>query len=391
LIKRPNPLDAGRGAYSAIIYRDGDYSVAEYNEGTLISENTNAKTTIQAAINALTTGGDIYITKGEYDILSEISVNQSNINIHGEGKGTILKQTGDFNYLVHITTDNCSISAVKIDGNKSGITTSSANVVFNQCDYGEIFNCYVINSKYYAIRLYKTGWGKVLNNHVLATDGRSIYLGDINTYAMVQNNVVQNSGAMGIFCEAGVTYSQITGNIVKDAAEFGIGIYNGSHNVLISSNTVISSGLDNISVQGCDYTVVSGNISKYSGESGICYAGECDYGAISGNTVSDNYHFGLNLESLRYFSITGNAAKNNSLIASNYYAGIAIRSHSGNRTATNNVATGNFSSGVNQSYGISLDLASDDYNMVVGNHVRGNVSGGVYNPTAHSMVEHNIS
>jgi hypothetical protein len=55
-------------------------------------EGTDASTVIQAAINALTAGGKIFIKAGTYPILTSINVNKHNVMIQGEGKDATILQ-----------------------------------------------------------------------------------------------------------------------------------------------------------------------------------------------------------------------------------------------------------------------------------------------------------
>jgi hypothetical protein len=86
-VRSPNATKIGRGTYSAIVYQDGDLCVAEDDVGTIIKEDTDAATVIQAAIDALAKG-TLLIKKGDYSIPSaNINWDTDNhkINIVGEG------------------------------------------------------------------------------------------------------------------------------------------------------------------------------------------------------------------------------------------------------------------------------------------------------------------
>lgn len=88
-IKSPNTTKVERGAYSAIVYQDGDFCVAEDNVGAVIKENSDAATTIQAAIDSLDYG-KLVIAQGDYNIPSaniNVDTNAHKINIQGEGFG----------------------------------------------------------------------------------------------------------------------------------------------------------------------------------------------------------------------------------------------------------------------------------------------------------------
>jgi parallel beta-helix repeat protein len=381
----------GRGAYSAIVYKDGSYTVAEDSEGTQISKNTNARTTIQAVIDALTSGGRVFICNGTYDIPSQINCNQADIDFCGGGTGAILKQTASFDFMFYVTADRVHFDSIKIDGNKAVAGNAARNIHFYQCDYGEVRNSYFLNPGYGAVRASGVKWLNVFGNTILNSGVRAIYVSSSSDYVMVKNNTVQNTGEHGIAFELNVHNSEICGNIVKDSTKFGISLYNACNRNLIGNNTIYSCGYDNINITNvCLYTSVIGNVTTDCGESGVCFWTNCDYAIVNNNMCYNNYGYGLDLDSLRYATVIGNHCKNNSRGLSGQYPGIGIHHVAGN-SSTNNVIVGNFSSGPMQNYGIKLEAATDDYNVVVGNHVMGNVSGGVYNPTANSEVAHNMA
>jgi len=100
------PIFSMEEVASYIIFREGELTKAKNGQTGLIDfSGTDASTVIQSAINALTSGGKIFIKAGTYLITSEILL-PSNLNIEGEGRslysattvgGTILELGYDGN------------------------------------------------------------------------------------------------------------------------------------------------------------------------------------------------------------------------------------------------------------------------------------------------------
>ena len=78
---------------------------------------------INAAIQALTYGGEIKLLDGVYNITSSISVNKEGIKISGCGKSTVLKRqwgvSSATDSVVTVSSSNCSFDLFFIDGNNS--------------------------------------------------------------------------------------------------------------------------------------------------------------------------------------------------------------------------------------------------------------------------------
>ena len=108
---------------SYVIYKDGTTYYSQNGQtGVNDYSGTNAVTVIQSTINALTSGGKIFLKAAEYDITAggaSIDINaKSNIMIQGAGIGnTVLKQTG--------TVSGQLLEIIKIRGNSKQIVISN--------------------------------------------------------------------------------------------------------------------------------------------------------------------------------------------------------------------------------------------------------------------------
>lgn len=136
-LKAPFATKIGRGAYSAIVFKDGDLYVAEDNVGTVIKESTDTATAIQSALNSLTQGGKLVLgLEGEHLISTSINlpavtgIGIEGLNIGHVEKGTSLKLANGANCSL-FTLDTAShayfyvFSDFELNGNKANQSATS--------------------------------------------------------------------------------------------------------------------------------------------------------------------------------------------------------------------------------------------------------------------------
>lgn len=86
MIKSPQQNELGKHEYSAILYQEGDYNIAEDYNGRKIAESiTDGGAVLQAVIDELTSGGLVYVKRGVYPVLSAVEIKYNNTRIIGEG------------------------------------------------------------------------------------------------------------------------------------------------------------------------------------------------------------------------------------------------------------------------------------------------------------------
>ena len=126
--RRPNYLELGdvanyEGHADYIIYKDGSNTkVLNGNTGVVDSTSTNSTTAIQYAIDALATGGKLFIRAGAYAIGTAITIDTDDLEIIGQ-KGAILTTTAAIHAIEIGTTRNankCIISGFELEGNGTG-------------------------------------------------------------------------------------------------------------------------------------------------------------------------------------------------------------------------------------------------------------------------------
>lgn len=114
----PHPTKIERGAYSVIVFVDGDLAVAEDNVGTIIKEDSDAATVINAAINSLGDGtsklGSISL-KGTFNLSSSltfpyyyVSGHHVGLILQGDGNDTVLNYTPITGYAISLSAEGAT-------------------------------------------------------------------------------------------------------------------------------------------------------------------------------------------------------------------------------------------------------------------------------------------
>lgn len=140
-LKSPHPTKIERGAYSAIVFKDGDLIVAEDNVGTVLKEDTDAATVIQAALDI---GGKTFIKQGTH-LISTALVPSPNTILEGEGiDATILKASTTITKIIDITaasTMRNTIQFMTIDGDGKATKCIDGHAASSRCACVTINKC----------------------------------------------------------------------------------------------------------------------------------------------------------------------------------------------------------------------------------------------------------
>ena len=170
------------------------------NDCDYLCDGTADDVEINAAIQALpSTGGEIVILDGTYNITADINVNKDNTTVSGNGSSTILKRmysspsvsTGLFNV---DGGSGCCIQNLRIDGNSanyngSGIRVSSVN---------NIIKNNIINNSNNGILLFATNNNIVVGN-MCDYNVNGIYLRDSNNNIIAKNTC--SGGNRGMYVD----------------------------------------------------------------------------------------------------------------------------------------------------------------------------------------------
>jgi len=266
-------IDIPNNEASFIIWTDGTkVYAAKGSDGSLYTSGTDACTVIQAAINALTSGGKIFIKRGTYTLSTVVELLSNRpwspypnafLVIEGEGQSTLLKAADGFSANALLRLNNVERALVRdlaFDGNKAGGTTIREGLVsILYARHNTVENCYFLNSPAISICLDTEVYQCLISNNVVR-DGSStgIWLYGNSNQNVVTGNAVQGC-SIGIMSQSSSRNSYL-GNTVEGGT-FGIRNYESYREIYIG-NIIIEPTDSCFYADHCDYSVLANNIFK---------------------------------------------------------------------------------------------------------------------------------
>jgi len=226
-LKSPYPTKIGRGAYSAIVFKNGDLIVAEDNVGTVIQEDSNAATVIQAAIDSCNGKGnvalmDVFDTTVAITFPSGPWTSYSKgITLQGSGVGSGVNYTPSTGYAIkmegqagasqcaHHLLDNLIISAPN--------TTDAAIGILGG----------VIHTDLRGIHVYNCPNGKgIYINHSATLGGNVIHMSNIDIYKSLYG--IYAAGGPSLSIDGRSYIRTLTADAGKEALYYTVDGYAGS-------------------------------------------------------------------------------------------------------------------------------------------------------------------
>jgi parallel beta-helix repeat protein len=312
---------------------------------------TNMQTTINSAINSLSsTGGKVLLREGTYNLSGAINM-KTDVTLEGMEGATILKRMANYTNGVIYVTGRCTIRGLSIDGNKSECTTTTNHGIY----------CYRASS------------ALITQNTISNNMGCGIWLGTTsnsngtNTLSnVITDNIISGNGAQGILfygvssdSSYSCSYNKVCRNVCISNGTVGIMFQDPSYRVscnnnLITGNICRSNGTYGIAMTG--YNSTNGNVGSNYNNAGS--------NNISGNSCTGNTSHGIYLTYAINNTLTGNTCN------SNTKSGIMLTSFSKNNVVSGNTCNKNTESGIEV-------LSSSTYNNVTGNVAVGNTLNGI--------------
>jgi parallel beta-helix repeat protein len=299
-------------------------------------------------------------------------------------------------------------------------------------------NNHIYNSKSDCIRIDSGADNIISSNWISSPDSTNlIYL------ASTDNTVTGNhifDGTYGIYVDA--DYNNITGNSISNTVNLPgtgtTGIYLNKEHCSVAGNTCLSCNqgvyinttAHNNNITGNflfgnygvyllgDDNVICGNTCNLNSASGI-YTNGAKYCTITGNMFNSNFVYGIHMENYTlYNTIAGNICENNVSygICGDLCAVNAITGNNGTiylTRSSNNCISGNVchdcgSDGIhldtnsdqniivgnrsysNTGYGVNINAATCNDNMIAKNHLIGNTAGGINNSGTNTDINGNL-
>ena len=318
-----------------------------------LCDGTDDQIEINAAIQALpSTGGEIVILDGTYNITATIAMNKGNVKLSGNGTATVLKRMWDSfmsEGVIAVTTVNggCCIENLQVDG--------------NQTDYTQSVNC--------GISISSSGNNNITGNTCNNNSGYGISISSSENNNITGNTC--NNNQHGILLSTNTSNNAVTGNICNNNSYNGITLSNNtdyeSNNNKITGNTCNNNSECGISMYYSDNNTVTGNTcnNNYNGIS----LDTSHENTITGNNFNENnslYGVGIQMNTSYNNTITGNTCNNNS-------TGIQLLDSRRNTVAGNTFIRGSgySSSYTSGKYTIYLSGTGNSYNLIACNNIMG--------------------
>ena len=167
-----------------------------------LCDGTADQVEINAAIQALpSTGGDVVILDGTYNIAATIAMNKANVKLSGNGAATVLKRmwnSSTYEGVINITATNggCCVENLQIDGNNATYTSNfSRGIYLSNSDNNTITGNTCNNNSYYGIYLSNSNNNTITGNTCNNNNRYSISLSDSsNNNTITGNTCIRRTG-----------------------------------------------------------------------------------------------------------------------------------------------------------------------------------------------------
>jgi parallel beta-helix repeat protein len=294
------------GDYSYLIETDGTYVWAKNGKtGQIEFSGTDAATVIQSAINALTSGGKIFLKAGAYNLTKKVSL-AGNVQLEAEKGAVFNVQTG--------FTDKCAIHVLNVNSVVLDGFTLNCNWLTEgvriEGSSDVVVRGLTVNKAKYAdsgmnIDVYNSQRVIVVDNIVSNAYDDDISVTYYSKDVIIANNICKDytyspprtSAGSGIECDDGAENIIIVGNKVKD--KLGGITAHGLHTGLPPAKylTIVGNMIEHIDALGQSLYVVGFGISLDTGP---------QYVVIANNIIRDSESAGINLNKVSDVNIEGN-------------------------------------------------------------------------------------
>jgi hypothetical protein len=419
---------ADSGEYTIVAATDS--TQAEKDSADYVADGTADQTEINSALTAAS-GGKVLLLAGTYTVSGTITI-PSNTTLQGIGSGsTIFSVAGSSSFNLIENSDqtggnnNITIRNLKIDGNKSNVTSSRDSIEFENVGSGsdastvvgaEISNVTIEDSETRGIELKTSSNVIITASNIYGSGQEGVYAETVYGLRLTDSLVTGNSRENVYLATA--QDSVIDGNIINGTGSgyAGVHIQSSSTELVISNNTINNSASHGVFVNngtgGSSRITIEGNIIHDNGDSGVNIGIGSAFNVI-GNNLNDNDSSGTgssltlsgNANSMQFignyinesdgtYGISIHALADDTYIADNYISATNGISDSGTDTIYGGQmdASGNFS--LQAASGSSIDLLSNTDitgNLTVsGNTTLGDGSGDTLTVSGDSQFNGNL-
>ena len=260
---------------------------------------------INAAIQALpSTGGEIVILDGTYNITATIAMNKDNVTLSGNGAATILLRSANITSVVLLSSvTGCTIERIVIDGNRTNFGTNSNGIYLSSSSNNTITGN-ICNNNDYGIYLYSSSSNNTITENTCNannTYGVYLYSSSNNT---ITGNICNANNKSGI-AQTSSSNNTITGNTCNANNNFGVYLYSSSSNNTITGNTCNANNIYGVYLYSSSNNTITGNACNVNESDGV-YLYSSSNNTITGNICNNNTVAGVRLISSSNNTVTGN-------------------------------------------------------------------------------------
>jgi len=131
--------------------------------------STDDKTSIQNAINAMTSGGILFFPVGDYKVSGKLTIDDDNIVVCGAGfssKVRLAPSTED--HIFEVKAENVHFHNLKLEGSGETVDDNSAKHSLIWCEENGLIvqNCFLLNPISYGIMAYGISRAMIKNNYI---------------------------------------------------------------------------------------------------------------------------------------------------------------------------------------------------------------------------------
>ena len=288
-------------------------------EATIYVDDDGGKdyTSIQAAVDAASSGDTVYVYAGTY--YENVSVDKS-ITLEGQDRKTTIIDGSNSSFVVKITVDLVTITGFSVqNGGHDGIyiesnhNTISDNTITNNYIgiYGFSNNTVIANNDITSnkmdgiiLSIFSNG---AISDNTITSNNHGINLIWSSNNTVTDNTITNNQEGIRIYASSDNT---ISSNGISDNNRLGIILDGFSNNTVIANNDITSNNQGGIVLRESSSNTISGNTITFNNDCGIMLDWHCEYNNISGNTITNNYD-GIHISYSYYNLIHHNNFKNN--------------------------------------------------------------------------------
>ena len=253
-----------------------------------LCDGTADEVEINAAIQALrSTGGEVVLLDGQYNLAGAIIVDKDNVTLTGNGANTKLirgfTSTSDIPAMIFVNADYCTIRNLYLDGMNGNYTDSNQNGICtgSSVQYAMIEGNTIISCAGAGVRI------QYNNNNVI----KNLFRFDeyaIRVYNGSKNTVIGNTCRMGNYGIqlAAADGNAVVGNLIAENDMIAIVLSSSSNNTVCGN--VCDENYRGIGLTSATDNAINGNTCNNNSEYGIHIGASCTNNTIAGNTCISN-------------------------------------------------------------------------------------------------------